>query len=146
MSSDEADHVETRIEQRSGGLVAFVTIQQRVASEFHEYRVGPGLSERRTGSGPLPGPLLPVVLEVPIHVLAGPFARALLQRLIERLGPGAEASPAEGFARPHAVVHQNATARHLLRLRYRVQVVRGFELVGHGGEVLTPSQGSAPRR
>jgi enoyl-CoA hydratase len=26
MSSDEADHVETRIEQRSGGLVAFVTI------------------------------------------------------------------------------------------------------------------------
>src|SRR6476620_3880540 len=86
----------------------------------------PGLSERRTGSGPLPGPLLPVVLEVPIHVLAGPFARALLQRLIERLGPGAEASPAERFARPHAVVHQHATARHLLRLRYRVQVVRGF--------------------
>ena len=26
MSSDEAGHVETRIEQRSGGLVAFVTI------------------------------------------------------------------------------------------------------------------------
>jgi enoyl-CoA hydratase len=26
MSSDEADHVETRMEQRSGGLVAFVTI------------------------------------------------------------------------------------------------------------------------
>jgi hypothetical protein len=53
---------------------------------------------------------------------------------------GAEASPAESFARPHAVVHQHPTARHLLRLRYRVQVVRGFELVGHGGEVLTPSQ------
>jgi hypothetical protein len=69
-----------------------------------------------TGSAQLPGPLRPIMPVVPIYILAGPFARTWLQRLIERLGPGAEPFPTKDFAWPHAVVHQHPIRRHVLRL------------------------------
>jgi hypothetical protein len=91
-------------------------------------------SERRTGSGPA-------------HPRSGgPICTGTPPASHRAAGSRRGSLPAEDFARPHAVVHQHATARHFLRLRYRVQVVRGFELVGHGGEVLTPSRCGAPRR